>query len=295
MFQRITGWAGTHRCGIADTDCDGLDELLLCFYPTFEVWEWCEAKSAFVQGCTWDASVSGTFVYFHRCDLNQDGLQVFSEDFCSTPDSGLISWWSLDEISGTVATDVWGNNDGIRVGDPTPVAGYVSGGLLLDGMDDEVRVPDADSLDVGVGDFTLEAWVNSTSGLPVNPISSKYDAALDHGWAYWISNGNALGLALGDGSASIYLSSEAITITDGMWHHLAVAVNRDEGDGISFYLDASRIGTADPTGHTASLSNDSLFLQTRSRFRGNPLHLPRVGSRQMPARHKLQLPPSGGH
>ncbi|HUU44568.1 MAG TPA: hypothetical protein VM118_02445, partial [Acidobacteriota bacterium] len=33
VFQEITGFTGVHPCWAADTDCDGLDELVTTFYP----------------------------------------------------------------------------------------------------------------------------------------------------------------------------------------------------------------------------------------------------------------------
>lgn len=39
---------------------------------------------------------------------------------CVSPPSGLVSWWTLDEISGEIANDSIGENQGTHVNGPTP-------------------------------------------------------------------------------------------------------------------------------------------------------------------------------
>ena len=38
VFREYTGWTGSHPCHAADTDCDGLDELVMDFHPVERVW-----------------------------------------------------------------------------------------------------------------------------------------------------------------------------------------------------------------------------------------------------------------
>jgi hypothetical protein len=269
VFQEATGWHGRHPCVAMDSDCDGMDELLLKFFPLFRIWEWNETAGAFIQGCTWDSDDYGTFTAYHHIDLNQDGIaewgtvdhndrfQVFAEEFCATSESGLVSWWPLDEESGELATDVWGNNDGSWKGTPTPSLGFVDGSLKLDGLSDFVAVADADSLSVHTGDLSIEAWMNSSVSPTVNPIMSKYDAGASRGFAFSVGDGDKLALQLADGSVSSYAASSLGTIADGLWHHAAVSVDRDDVNGVRFYLDGAPIGSADPTDRPGSLSNDA--------------------------------------
>ena len=267
-FHEVTGWSGLVPSQAADVDCDGLEELLLDFYPQFESWEWDPIADSFVQGCVWDSDVFGTFVHYNAIDLNQDGVpewgtvnhylwfQAFEEQFCATPDSGLVSWWPLDEDSALVSTDVWGVNDGVWVGHPLAASGYVAGALELDGSGSFVRVADNDSVDFGTGDLSLEMWIRTSVSTPVAPLTSKLDEESEFGWALWLENGNSLHFTLADGTPGDYLSETVATIGDGAWHHVAVCADRDIGNGLRFYLDSSPIGTASLANHSGSISTD---------------------------------------
>jgi len=270
-FQRSTGWMGAHRCGTADVDCDGMSELLLNFYPTFEFWEWDVSAQAFVPGCSWDAGLYGTFIHYHTVDLNQDGVeewgtvdhnwrfQVFTTDFCVSPSGGIAAWWPLDEQSGGISTDVWGTNDGAWVGAPVPVSGLVNVALSFDGVNDLIRIPDDDSLDFGAGDFSFESWARTTS-TALNPIVAKYDNSTIIGWSLSITGGNSLTLALGDGAQQIGQSPDTLTLADEAWHHVAVSVDRDLSDGIRYFVDGAIVGTGDPSSASGSISNTADML-----------------------------------
>ncbi|HUU44718.1 MAG TPA: hypothetical protein VM118_03205 [Acidobacteriota bacterium] len=72
IFQDLAA-TGSHPCWATDTDCDGLDEMLMSFYPLARVWEWDEATGTFTSGCSWDAETYGTLVNWYTVDLDQDG------------------------------------------------------------------------------------------------------------------------------------------------------------------------------------------------------------------------------
>lgn len=69
-------------------------------------------------------------------------------------DEGLVAEWHFDEGSGTIAKDESGSgNDGAIYGAKW-VEGKFGKALEFDGVDDYVKVPDDDSLDV----TTLSLW-----------------------------------------------------------------------------------------------------------------------------------------
>ncbi|HUU46344.1 MAG TPA: hypothetical protein VM118_11495 [Acidobacteriota bacterium] len=57
----------------ADTDCDGLDELAVEFYPLSEEWHWSMGSGEFSLGCTWDKQEFGMLVSWQAVDLDQNG------------------------------------------------------------------------------------------------------------------------------------------------------------------------------------------------------------------------------
>jgi len=76
-------------------------------------------------------------------------------------DPDLVGWWRLDDGSGTTALDASGNgNDGTLQSDATWAAGQLGKAILLDGVDDFVDVPHAESLTVD-NEVTVMAWIHT--------------------------------------------------------------------------------------------------------------------------------------
>ncbi|MBI2664241.1 LamG domain-containing protein [Candidatus Woesearchaeota archaeon] len=87
--------------------------------------------------------------------------------------TGAVAHWAFDDLDkGTQVIDYSGNgNDGTFVGavyggtvqGAAAVPGKYGDALSFDGADDYASTADANSLDMGTGDFTVEAWVNKDS------------------------------------------------------------------------------------------------------------------------------------
>ncbi len=198
---------------------------------------------------------------------------------CTTCPQSVTGWWPLDETAGGVAVDVANRNDGLHAGAPAPVPGVVAGGLDFDGTDDYVAIPDADELDVGTGDFTVDAWIRTTDDGGVVTILDKRtdDANGVTGYSLFLSDG-FLGFQMADGGGGSSICSTSASssctnyiagtnnIADGGWHLVVVTVDRDNPSGLVFYVDGSQVGAAfNPTFRTGSLSNTSpLYFARRS-------------------------------
>ena len=182
---------------------------------------------------------------------------------CCTPrpTGDFVAWWPLDESAGPTAHDLAGAaNDGAWSGSPAAVAGMVAGGLQFDGVDDYVQVPDDAELDVGAGNFSIDAWVYLQVGGVVHTLVDKRSQAGGwHGYLLFVDTYNHLCLQLADGSATNYWSD--VVVTPGQWHHVAVTVSRSSSTGIQWYLDGSQIPNPDdPTLHPGSLDNTGPLL-----------------------------------
>ena len=90
---------------------------------------------------------------------------------CVLPPSGMVSWWPFNEPSGGISLDIIGTNDGANINTPVRVPGRVIGALEFDGTN-YVVVPHNPSLDFGTNDFTIDAWINPSSG---GTIVAKFD------------------------------------------------------------------------------------------------------------------------
>ena len=81
---------------------------------------------------------------------------------CFSEPSGLVSFWTGDEVSGTTVTDIKDGNTGTLTNGATFTGGKVGNGFSLDGSDDYVGVADANNLDL-TSAGTIMAWVNPTT------------------------------------------------------------------------------------------------------------------------------------
>ena len=142
----------------------------------------------------------------------------------ATP-SPLVGFWRFDEGSGSTAYDSSGyNNDGALLpadGPTWTTSGKYNGALIFDGVNDYVRVPDSNSLDV-VSNITLEAWIYPhTVAKDYQVIVCKHNHT-DNNRSYY------LGLQMD--KIAFYLSQDGVTnrilisatsIAANVWTHVA--------------------------------------------------------------------------
>lgn len=174
---------------------------------------------------------------------------------CIEPPSGLMAWWPLDENS-SPAQDIIGGNNGAWMGNPTPEQSHVDGFLSFDSASDYINVPNNSTLNVGTGDFSIDAWVKKTSGL--NGVHTIVDKrSTQQGYSLYLYNGK-LGLQLSDGNGYDNYNSD-LYISDSGWNFVAVTVDRDNPNGLVFYVNGNQ-QTMDPTDHPGSLDNNHALL-----------------------------------
>lgn len=176
---------------------------------------------------------------------------------CVAPPPNLVAWWPLDEQSGTTAFDLVAGNHGTLVGKPTAVSGIIDWGLSFDHVKDYVEVPSHSLLNVGKGDFSIDAWIQTlASDRGVEAIVDKRNAS-PTGYSFFVYRGR-LGLQLATTGTYANFIGKAF-VADGKPHHVAVTVARSQADGIRFYVDgAQTLASFNPLPFQAfSLDNDS--------------------------------------
>jgi len=204
-----------------------------------------------------------------------------AEKSCVQPPSGLVAWWPLDEVFGTAVQDLSTNNPGttqpaaIGSGGPTSLPGVmVANSLTFNGSTQFIQVASSASLNLGTGNFSIDAWIRTSNAVGRHTIVDKRDTN-PVGYSFFINNGR-LTLQMGDrtglsctctanntnSNCTNYLANN-VNIADGNWHFVAVSVDRVNNIG-RFFLDGAPFGTFNPSARPMSLSNATQLLIGRS-------------------------------
>jgi hypothetical protein len=125
-------------------------------------------------------------------------------------------------------------------------------GNYFGGSGNYLTAPNNTATDLGYGDFTIEAWVNTTAATAYQMIVQKYGSpGANNGYTFrFDSTGTKLELALFNGSTGATITGSAI-INDGRWHHVAAVRT---GSTVSLYVDGARDATATNTYNVSSTS-----------------------------------------
>ncbi len=163
-----------------------------------------------------------------------------------------VADWALDDGSGTTASDATsGGNDGVVSGGTAWIAAGApegSGAIALDGVDGEVRIPNAPALEPG--DLAFSAWVR---GDPVHPPQAgapivekgAFGCAGPSFGLYVTSDG--IGLTFTNPVDLVYTptiasaSAHVANLWDGEWHLVGAAIPVSDGGPPSISIDGAVI------------------------------------------------------
>jgi hypothetical protein len=165
-------------------------------------------------------------------------------DNSAAPPEGLVAGYGFDEGTGTTVADVTANNNAGSVSGATWATGRFGAALSFDGTDDQVTVPDANSLDLTTG-MTLSAYVRPR--------------ALGTAWRTVIfkeRSGNLVYSLYANQNTSVPIGEITVgTSVTGVkgttqlpldaWRHLAVTY---DGANLRLYVDAVQVGSVAKTG-----------------------------------------------
>jgi hypothetical protein len=144
-----------------------------------------------------------------------------------------VSYWRLDETSGTTAADSKGSNAGTYTNGPTLAQ---SGALpdtvnnraaRFDGTNDYVSAGNPANLQLNTG--TVEAWIKTAGG------GASWQDAINKQGAYNLAVDNGV-LATWDNTAGVSRST-GLNVTDNSWHHVAMSFQSGVAGGTKVYAD----------------------------------------------------------
>ena len=159
--------------------------------------------------------------------------------------NGYAGLWHLgEEQAGATGTaDVYADSTGNPNGgddyvSATGQGGQIPAGQEFDGLADYVDAGTDTSLDMGSGDFTLSAWIQTmATDSPV--IAGKGgDGALGTRYLLRVGSAGELRVIIDDEPNKVELVSAVTGYNDGFWHHV---VGVRDGTNLRLYVD----GTAD--------------------------------------------------
>jgi len=185
----------------------------------------------------------------------------------------MISYWKLDETSGTDYADYFDGNDGqAAVSVPVPVPGLVEGAQYFNGTSDRITVADDSSLDwASDQSFTIELWAKFTNVASRNKVMIGRDGGGGGHPHWWIGAQQGTGLVifnLLDTNASGAATYSTSAVNDNTWHHI-VAVRDNGADMNRLYIDGV---PEDSVGHdyTAGFDASTTLGIGYMAYAGNP-------------------------
>jgi len=182
-------------------------------------------------------NINGDVVACPAQTVNVDNLDICDED------RAAAVYYFED---GAADSSSYRNDGSIYGGANCSVNGVSGKACYFDGIDDYINIPDDDSLDFGVEDFSIEMWVKlspnqEASGYPGFIIKSDFSSV---GWIYFLTSNMIfipkIGFYSNSGAEGWDISSQT-ALSPNVWHHIAVVFDRNPitGGNVSFYLDGS--------------------------------------------------------
>lgn len=181
---------------------------------------------------------------------------------------------SFDEETGAnIFTDAANGFDGSCSGDSCPsagVKGQVGLAVNLDGVTDDVHIPDSDNLDFSASqDFAVSLWVKVSATQPDDSLGANCivdKGATPGAYPYAIrlvndgsANHGKVAAFRSDGNHIPQVIS-ADAINDGLFHHIVYAKS---GEMLALYIDGELSGTASDTTSGTTTNTSPLFVGQR--------------------------------
>jgi hypothetical protein len=219
-------------------------------------------------GDRFDGKIDEITLYNRPLSAVEIAYKVKRNCVLAPPD--LVGFWN-----GEGATlDLFTGSAGTILANTMFTDGKTGKGFGLSGNQSGVVVPDSDLLNFGPGqNFSIEAWIKGTPG-ETKTIESIIEKRLAPPMVDGIPNGGSIGysLFLYYGQLGFQMSEAPLAalnysnfhrlgpnLHDGLFHHVAVTVDRGNPDGGRLYLDGTVILTFNPLGESGNLGNSEPF------------------------------------
>ena len=166
--------------------------------------------------------------------------------------NGLVSYWGMDETSGTQVSDSKAVNNG-TANCAAITQGKINNGRSFNGSSHYINIPNNTSLNFPTSSFTISAWFKTSATGNGRRIISKWANFSNINYEIFISQNGSLAAGVYDGSYTPYIADDTQVYTDGTWHHAVMVVNNTN---IQLYIDGvlKKTATHDNSFPTNNLS-----------------------------------------
>lgn len=232
-------------------------------------------RSSFDEGKTWESVADGTRItsdwsgYSDMAvlDTGEIGL-LYEAGTVDARDQIRFARFTENDIGhpdaplGTTTPDVsgLGNHSYLR-GGTTSVAGKFGQARDLDGTDDAIQLPFAESLAVGAGDFTAMAWIKYGASTANQAIFWGYN--INEFSQFWLraepGDTRIRGLITTGGKTAVVATTKAYN--DNAWHHVAL---QRKALTLSIWVDGAQVASvASPEGSVSPGRPFKMFVGQR--------------------------------
>jgi hypothetical protein len=210
------------------------------------------------------------------------GLKVLPPLNCTPAPADMISWWPADN---THADAVDGNN---ATANFPPIIlnpfgpGKINQAFNLNGSGARLQVAGSPSLSFGSNaNFTIEGWIKAfpTNGAPLQSQTYPNVPLIERRSSSGLA-GVGFSLSLNQGRLAFWLATNTTVLTansvmfissgpdlrDGMFHHVAVSVNRTQTNSAVLCVDGNAVLTFDLSSRRGPLTNSTVGMM----FIGGP-------------------------
>jgi hypothetical protein len=147
--------------------------------------------------------------------------------------TALVSYWNLNEATGTDADDAVGSNNGTT--NATVNQTGISGKAFTFAAGTSVDCGSSTSLALSSAG-TISAWIYQTTQSVTSAIAGRINFDSDrNGFILYMSSGNLIGGEIATASAKLYVGNTSLTAD--AWHHVVMTWN---ADSLIIYSDNGR-------------------------------------------------------
>jgi hypothetical protein len=166
---------------------------------------------------------------------------------------GLVSYWKLDETSGSII-DAIDSNTGTDSGATAGVAGKIETAYQFIPTSTCILVPDADNLTC-TSAISISCWFyNEENGSITESIADKWTSDEDGELQFFINSQSTLVFNIFTPSKNSKASTTGALIGLNQWYHLVVTW---DGTYLNMYINGSLVGSPVPaTGTIPNTTND---------------------------------------